>query len=297
MARSRTHPNPALVLVKLIGALVVAGVLGAGLLLPYVGGIGLASKSLADRFLNTKCTLHETPPPQKTEVYANDGKTLIATIFKQDRQPIPLSQVPSSLQKALVATEDRRFYSHHGVDMRGLLRSAINTSSGDTQGGSTLTMQYVKQIRYYQAGDNKKKQAAAIAQNLDRKIEDAKCALHIENIEHESKSHDPRQLPQHRVLRRELLRHRDGGRDLLRQDREPADAARVGDARRPASRPDRVRPVHQPWAARSTARRGAAEPRLRRRHLPGASRQVRRPPRCRSRPPPLRWSRKAAPTR
>jgi membrane peptidoglycan carboxypeptidase len=188
VARSRTHPNPALVLVKLIGALVVAGVLAAGLLLPYVGGIGLEGKSLADRFLNTKCNLQETPPPQKTEVYASDDKTLIATIFKQDRQPIPLSQVPESLQKALVATEDRRFYSHHGVDVRGLLRSAINTSSGDTQGGSTLTMQYVKQIRYYQAGDNKKLQQAAIAQTLDRKMEDAKCALRIENIEHESKS-------------------------------------------------------------------------------------------------------------
>ncbi len=71
--------------------------------------------------------------------------------------------------------------------MRGLIRSAINTSSGDTQGGSTLTMQYVKQIRYYQAGDNPKKQAEAIAQNLNRKIEDAKCALYIEGTKHESK--------------------------------------------------------------------------------------------------------------
>ena len=78
-------------------------------------------------------------------------------------------------------------------------------------------MQYVKQIRYYQAGDDMTKQQAAIAQNLNRKIEDAKCALYIENTLHESKEHDPRQLPQHRVLRRELLRHPDRGRDLLQQ--------------------------------------------------------------------------------
>ena len=103
--------------------------------------------------------------------------------------------------------------------MRGLIRSAISTSSGDTQGGSTLTMQYVKQIRYYQAGDNPKKQAAAIAQNLNRKIEDAKCALYIEGTKHESKDADPRQLPEHRVLRRELLRHPDRRADLLRQGR------------------------------------------------------------------------------
>ena len=85
--------------------------------------------------------------------------------------------MPKYLQDALIATEDRRFYSHHGVDLRGLIRSAVNTTSGDTQGGSTLTMQYVKQIRYYQAGDDKKKQEAAIAQTIERKMEDAKCAL------------------------------------------------------------------------------------------------------------------------
>jgi membrane peptidoglycan carboxypeptidase len=183
----RSRPNPALVLIKLIGTLVVTGVLAAGVLLPFVGGAGLAAKHEADQFLSKTCSLQESPPPQKTLVYASDNKTLIATIFKQDRQPVDLSQVPVSLRDALVATEDRRFYSHHGVDIRGLIRSAINTSSGDTQGGSTLTMQYVKQMRYYQAGDDKAKQDEAIAQNVDRKIEDAKCALYIENTLHESK--------------------------------------------------------------------------------------------------------------
>ena len=71
--------------------------------------------------------------------------------------------------------------------MRGLIRSAGQHASGDTQGGSTLTMQYVKQIRYYQAGKDVAKQQAAIEQNLNRKIEDAKCALYIENTKHESK--------------------------------------------------------------------------------------------------------------
>jgi membrane peptidoglycan carboxypeptidase len=187
VAGGRSNPNPALVLIKLIGTLVVAGVLCAGVALPFVGGSGLAAKHYADKFLDTKCTLHETPPPEKSQIYASDGKTLIATIFKQDRQLIALKKVAPWLVKALIATEDRRFYSHHGVDLRGLIRSAINTSNGDTQGGSTLTMQYVKQMRYYQAGDNKQKQEAAIAQNLNRKIEDAKCALYIEETLHESK--------------------------------------------------------------------------------------------------------------
>ena len=187
MAAASGRPNPWPTIGKLIAALVAVGILTAGLLLPYVGGLGLAASHEADKFLNTACNLQETRPPQKTTLTANDGRTVIATLFSQDRQPVPLSQIPKRLQQALVATEDRRFYSHHGVDMRGLLRSAVSTSGGDTQGGSTLTMQYVKQMRYYQAGKDLGKQQSAIDQNLNRKIEDAKCAIYIENTENEPK--------------------------------------------------------------------------------------------------------------
>jgi membrane peptidoglycan carboxypeptidase len=164
--------------------LLVAAVLVAGVLLPYVGGLGYVAGSEANKFNNTVCTMNtNTPPPQKTIVYANDGKTVLATFFEQDRQPVPLTQVPKFLVQALVATEDRRFYSHHGVDIRGLIRSAFSTSNGDTQGGSTLTMQYVKQVRYYQAGSNVAAQQAAVDQTLNRKLEDAKCALDLEKVE------------------------------------------------------------------------------------------------------------------
>ena len=188
MAAFPGRPDPWQTLAKLFVALVAAGVLVAGLALPYVGGLGLVAGKEADKFQSTQCNLPDSKPPQKTTLYAKDGKTVVATLFTQDRVPVPLSQVPVPLQDALVATEDRRFYSHHGVDLRGLIRSAVSTSGGDTQGGSTLTMQYVKQLRYYQAGDNLAKQRAAIAQNLTRKIEDAKCALYIEGTLKKSKA-------------------------------------------------------------------------------------------------------------
>lgn len=178
---------------KLVAALVATGVLAAGLLLPYVGGVGLAAGHEANKFLATSCNITESKPPEPTTIYARDGKTVIARVFTQDREPISLSQVPKYLQQALIATEDRRFYSHHGVDMRGLVRSAVSTSGGSTQGGSTLTMQYVKQVRYFQASEiqdpTKQKQAQddAIVQDLNRKIQDAKCALYFENTLHESK--------------------------------------------------------------------------------------------------------------
>jgi len=177
------RPNKPEALLKLIGVLAAFAVLAAGLLLPYVGGLGLVAGRESAKFLNTTCNLQETPPAQKTVVYAKDGKTELATLYTYDRELVSsLSDIPKYLQQALIATEDRRFYSHHGVDMRGLLRSAVNSSSGDTQGGSTLTMQYVKQVRYYQADTDAERQAA-ISQTITRKMEDAKCALDIEKRE------------------------------------------------------------------------------------------------------------------
>jgi membrane peptidoglycan carboxypeptidase len=178
-----------LTLLKLAGVILAAGILATGLVLPYVGSLGLAAGHEAHKFLNTTCKLQEESPPRPTTVYARDGKTVIARLFTQDRKDIPLSQVPRYLQEALVATEDRRFYEHHGVDLRGLIRSAVSTTGGDTQGGSTLTMQYVKQLRYYQAvkSGNTAAADAAIAVDLNRKMEDAQCALYFENVKHESK--------------------------------------------------------------------------------------------------------------
>jgi membrane peptidoglycan carboxypeptidase len=174
--------HPALrTLAKLLGILVVAGVLAAGMLLPFVGGAGVVAAKAAGDFLDTKCDLTISPAAQTSTVYASDGTTAIATLFAQNRRDVPLSQIPQATQDALISTEDRRFYSHHGVDLHGLLRAAVSDTSGggDTQGGSTLTMQYVKQARYYQASTAAEREAA-VDQTLDRKVQDAKCAIDVE---------------------------------------------------------------------------------------------------------------------
>ena len=158
----------------------LTGLLVATLVAPLVLGTGYVARTMADRFLNDTCDVHEQPPPQRSVLLANDAKTVIANFFTQNRAPVNLSAVPPALVHALVATEDRRFYQHHGVDLRGLLRAAVHDASGgDTQGGSTLTMQYVKQVRYYQARTDAERQAA-IAPNLNRKLQNAKCALEPE---------------------------------------------------------------------------------------------------------------------
>lgn len=76
---------------------------------------------------------------------------LITSIYNEvmeDRVPIPLESVPESLVDAIVATEDRSFYRHEGISIRGILRAAYaNYKSGSVvAGGSTLTQQLVKNL-------------------------------------------------------------------------------------------------------------------------------------------------------
>src|SRR5688572_14779049 len=62
----------------------------------------------------------------------------------EDRVLVRLSEVPAHFVKALIAVEDRKFFTHHGFDVRGLARAVLSLFSGKVQGGSTLTQQLVK---------------------------------------------------------------------------------------------------------------------------------------------------------
>ena len=76
-----------------------------------------------------------------TEIIASDGK-IIGTFFKENRTPVDYEQLPSHLVKALVATEDERYYNHSGVDVRGTIRAL--SYLGRRGGASTITQQLSK---------------------------------------------------------------------------------------------------------------------------------------------------------
>lgn len=76
-----------------------------------------------------------------TEVISSDGKT-IGTYAIENRTPIGYKDLPESLVKALVATEDERFYKHSGIDFKGTARAAIKL--GRDGGASTITQQLAK---------------------------------------------------------------------------------------------------------------------------------------------------------
>jgi membrane peptidoglycan carboxypeptidase len=82
---------------------------------------------------------------QSSIIYYADGKTEMARISEINRESVPLSQIPLHVQHALLAAEDRTFYTNNGVSPTGIGRALIVAlKGGPTQGGSTITQQYVK---------------------------------------------------------------------------------------------------------------------------------------------------------
>jgi penicillin-binding protein 1C len=83
--------------------------------------------------------------PQSTKIYDRNG-TLLYTIYTERNQSfIPLSDIPLTVQHATIAVEDKDFYNHGAIDLRGIARAAYATFFHKSlQGGSTLTQQLVK---------------------------------------------------------------------------------------------------------------------------------------------------------
>ncbi len=88
-------------------------------------------------------SLQPIAPPQLT-LLAADGQP-IARNGANIGDPVKISELPPHVWQAFVAIEDRRFYTHWGIDPRGLARALVNNlGDGGTQGGSTITQQLAK---------------------------------------------------------------------------------------------------------------------------------------------------------
>lgn len=88
----------------------------------------------------------KNPPMSITsELISADGK-LLGRYYTEDRTPVEYKDLPQNLVNALIATEDIRFYKHHGIDFKGTLAALLSTVQGDRRGGSTITQQLVKKL-------------------------------------------------------------------------------------------------------------------------------------------------------
>ncbi len=83
--------------------------------------------------------------PVSTQIFDRNGTLLYEIYGNENRIPVNIDDLPTHILQATVAIEDKKFYSHHGLDLTGLIRASFkNFSSGSLQGGSTITQQLVK---------------------------------------------------------------------------------------------------------------------------------------------------------
>ncbi len=111
--------------------------------------------------------------PQNGYVYASDGKTILAVLRgSQARVPVESTQIAPVMKQAIVAVEDRRFWEHRGVDLRGILRAiwADVRNEDIVQGGSTITQQLIKNtVVDRERTISRKLKEAALAWQLERR--------------------------------------------------------------------------------------------------------------------------------
>ena len=163
----------------IIAVAAVLGVLTAGLVIPFVGLAGYGAKATADSLQNLPSELKATPLSQRSRVLDRNGNP-IAAFYDENRVNVPLSKVAPIMQKAIIAIEDYRFYQHGALDLKGTLRAFVNNqTSGNTQGGSSITQQMAKMTQLAQARTAAERKAAT-ANTYQRKILELRHAIAFE---------------------------------------------------------------------------------------------------------------------
>ena len=150
----KTSPKRLFWICALLLILIVAG-----------GGCGFISATLSNL-----PDVSNVRPSASSQIYDVHGNLITTVHSTENRLPVPINEVPKELQDAFVATEDSRFYSHHGIDPIGILRAIwVNVvHSGVAEGGSTITQQLARNAFLSQD------------RTLKRKISEALLALKIE---------------------------------------------------------------------------------------------------------------------
>ncbi len=180
--RAHNLPHVLRLLTGLVVLSALMGLLMAGLAIPAIGAGGSATKSGVKAFNDLPSEFSVSPLAQQSRIVDASNK-LIANPYDENRIIVPLKNISPWMQKAQIAIEDSRFYEHGGLDVRGFTRAMVsNLQSGDVQGASTLTQQYVKITLQENAlrRDDKDAAEAAVAKTYTRKLQELKYALDVE---------------------------------------------------------------------------------------------------------------------
>ncbi|WP_295644578.1 transglycosylase domain-containing protein [uncultured Corynebacterium sp.] len=167
---------------KLFAAILVGGLLLALAMVPFAGLSGWAV-SATNKTMNSNVQdiSANDDLPRMSVITDRDGNAM-AYIYDQHRVEMNPANISQNMKDAIVAIEDRRFYEHGGVDIKGTLRAAAAnvTSGGVSEGASTLNQQYVKNYLLLVKADSTEQQAAAIETSIPRKLREMKMAAELD---------------------------------------------------------------------------------------------------------------------
>lgn len=151
----------------LVKSIFVAGLIAVAV----VGGYLAASiwKQLQD--LPDVSVLERYEPIEAIQIYDRYDHLVCTVEGDEDRRVVPLKQISTQMQQAILAAEDHHFYEHHGINPMSILRATlVNVQAGHVkEGGSTITQQLMKNLFFNEAG-----------RTIDRKLKEAIMAYELE---------------------------------------------------------------------------------------------------------------------
>ena len=179
--KSPSLSRKAYALLMFFAVSVLSGLLLAGLAVPFTALASSGTKYAAESMQYLPAELETPPLSERSNILMADGSTL-ATFFEENRVYKPASEIAGVMQDAQIAIEDHRFYEHGAIDVQGLGRAFVKTLTGDTQGASTLTQQYVKlvQVEAANALGDEEGIAKATEVSFERKIREMRYAMALE---------------------------------------------------------------------------------------------------------------------
>lgn len=173
---------------RLFGLSAIAGLLTFALLTPVAAVAGYAASAGVVAFEGLPEYIKPVNASQTSTLYGNlEGEPVaLASFYHENRVSIDYEQMSPNMINAVISTEDPRFFQHGGVDILALTRATLGvaTTGLSGPGGSTITMQYVKNTLVEAAnlaGDEAGIEAATIT-TIDRKIREIRLAIALESV-------------------------------------------------------------------------------------------------------------------
>jgi penicillin-binding protein 1A len=166
------RPDPVLDYLKTVVKVTAGTALGFTMLGSSVLAGGLVGLAISFRNLPDVRVLRTYSPSETSYIYDMKGKLLSSLHGEANREVMPLDKISPHLKRAVLAIEDSYFYSHHGVSPGGVARAFLANSreGGTVEGGSTITMQLVKNL------------FLSPKRAISRKVAESVLALRIEQV-------------------------------------------------------------------------------------------------------------------